>query len=546
MNFLHRLSSLIQERFRPGLATRLGAGFGGILLLLLLITGLALVQMNSLEKQMRSIVNINNRQAGLAKAMVDAVNDNYTSVLTQVVVSDPEERKYQMEVFKRSRAAYGQVSKQMAEMMAQVKSEDPMAQKYASVSEHELAVTMLADQVLDMMQDDSRHEVVVSMVSNAIKDNYEGWQREIKSLYEMANTSNAGAFAATEKSLSAARIVLLLVASVALAVGVTAAVWISRSVTRPILEASSVAQRVSKGDLTQMVIGQGHDEGGQLLAGLAHMQDELRALVGNVRSATDSIGGASAEIASGNQDLSDRTEQAAGRVQQMTSDMFELTSMLATSAETATQANTRAASAAQTAQRGGDAAAQVILTMKGISASAQEINNIIGVINGIAFQTNILALNAAVEAARAGEQGRGFAVVAAEVRTLAMRSADAAKQIKTLIGTSAERIDAGMKQVESAGATMKNIVTEVGQVCEMIADIASSAVSQRDRVGSVGEAVTDLDHMTQQNAALVEELAATAQSMREQSARLSDTVSVFNLHAGNVHVSGGMRLGIPS
>ena len=270
---------------------------------------------------------------------------------------------------------------------------------------------------------------------------------------------------------------------------------------------------------------------GSLLDGLARMVDSMRTTLLQVRSSTDSIGTASSEIATGNQDLSARTEQTASNLQQAASSMEQLTGTVRQSADSARQANQLATSAAEVAARGGKVISQVVATMDDINASSKKIADIIGVIDSIAFQTNILALNAAVEAARAGEQGRGFAVVASEVRSLAQRSAEAAKEIKGLIGASVEKVEGGSKLVADAGRTMTEIVGSVQRVSDIIAEITAAATEQSQGISEVNDSVTQLDQMTQQNAALVEESAAAAESLREQAARLATVVGTFRLAA---------------
>jgi methyl-accepting chemotaxis protein len=303
------------------------------------------------------------------------------------------------------------------------------------------------------------------------------------------------------------------------------------SILRPIGRANEVARAIASGDLTSEVDTDGHDESAELLRNLAAMQAQLRTLVGQVRNATDNISVSSAEIATGNADLSHRTEQAASNLQQTASSMEQLTGTVKQSADSARQANQLAASAAEVAQRGGHVVSQVVSTMDEITASSRKISDIIGVIDGIAFQTNILALNAAVEAARAGEQGRGFAVVASEVRSLAGRSAEAAREIKGLIGASVEKVETGSRLVADAGATMTEIVGSVQRVTDIIGEITSAASEQSDGIGQVNHAVSQLDQMTQQNAALVEQSAAAAESLKQQAVSLTQVVGTFRLGA---------------
>jgi len=305
----------------------------------------------------------------------------------------------------------------------------------------------------------------------------------------------------------------------------------SFSITAPIAYAAGVAESIASGDLSRPIRVEGRDEAASLLGALSRMQDSLRSVVGQVHESSLSIRSASAEVATGNVDLSQRTEQAAGSLQQTASSMEQLTGTVRQSAESARHASQLATSAASVAQRGGQVVAQVVSTMDEINTASKKIADIIGTIDGIAFQTNILALNAAVEAARAGEQGRGFAVVASEVRSLAQRSAAAAREIKGLIGASVDRVDAGSRLVADAGSTMGEIVASVQRVSDIISEISAAASEQSSGIGQVNGAVSDLDRMTQQNAALVEQSAAAAESLKDQAERLSAVVSTFRLHA---------------
>ena len=311
--------------------------------------------------------------------------------------------------------------------------------------------------------------------------------------------------------------------------GLVTGVLIMRSITQPLAKAVELADAIAEGDLTASTEHQRDDELGHLHQSLNAMVERLRSVVGQVRSGVESVSSASGQIATGNQDLSARTEQTAANLEETAASMEELTVTVTQSADTARQANQLASTAAQAAEQGGQVVQQVVQSMGQITDSSRKISDIIGVIDSIAFQTNILALNAAVEAARAGEQGRGFAVVASEVRALAKRSADAAKEIKQLITTSVDNVQSGSQQVELAGKSMSEIVASVRRVSDLIGEITASSTEQRDGINQVNQAVSNLDQMTQQNAALVEESSAAALSMKEQARRLSDVVSIFKL-----------------
>ena len=324
------------------------------------------------------------------------------------------------------------------------------------------------------------------------------------------------------------------IAAVVVVLGLVLANLLVGSITHPLERAVGLADAIAGGDLTQDVHDDRRDELGHLLRSLSAMGARLRGVVGEVRSGVESVSAASSQIATGNHDLSARTEQTAANLEETAASMEELTATVTQSADTARQANQLAANAAQAAERGGEVVGQVVTSMQQITESSRKIADIIGVIDGIAFQTNILALNAAVEAARAGEQGRGFAVVAGEVRSLAQRSAEAAKEIKQLITTSVDNVQSGSAQVEQAGQSMQDIVHSVRRVSDLIGEITASSTEQRDGIGQVNQAVANLDQMTQQNAALVEESSAAAAAMHEQAQRLAQVVAVFNVGNGAV------------
>ncbi|MBX3610014.1 MAG: HAMP domain-containing protein [Hydrogenophaga sp.] len=340
----------------------------------------------------------------------------------------------------------------------------------------------------------------------------------------VAEQAQAGARQATVWSLALMAVVCI--------GGAVAGVVFSRAITRRVDQAVDVADRVAAGDLSVRVQAQGSDEIADMLKALAAMQAKLSQVVGEVRHNAESVASASAQIAQGNQDLSQRTEQQASALEETAASMEQLGSTVRMNADNARQANQLAVTARDLAVAGGEVVGEVVSTMQGIQHSSQKIADIIGVIDGIAFQTNILALNAAVEAARAGEQGRGFAVVAGEVRNLAQRSAQAAKEIKDLIGNSVDQVAQGSTLVDQAGGRMTEIVSSIRRVTDLVAEISAASTEQSDGVNQVGDAVTQMDQATQQNAALVEESAAAASSLRQQAQRLVEAVAVFRVTNG--------------
>ena len=357
--------------------------------------------------------------------------------------------------------------------------------------------------------------------------------------------------AQTETGLQARRNLDLALVAVGGAVGlalllmILARVLFGRLVVRPLVEAGQHFDKIAAGDLTQRVEIRSHNEIGQLYASLKRMQESLTRTVAAVRRGVEEINVGSREIAAGNTDLSSRTEQQAASLEETAASMEELASTVKQNADNARQANQLAASASDVAERGGSAVSEVVTTMQGISASSRKISEIVSVIDGIAFQTNILALNAAVEAARAGEQGKGFAVVAGEVRSLAQRSAQAAKEIKGLIEDSVTKVGAGSQQVERAGATMQEIVASVKRVTDIMGEISAASEEQSSGIDQVNRAVSQMDEVTQQNAALVEEAAAAAGSLQEQAQHLAEAVAVFRINAGEVIDVSARQLSAP-
>ena len=372
---------------------------------------------------------------------------------------------------------------------------------------------------------------VLQLFVGASERSFDALANTLGTLSDFNRASADKAVAAVRDTYDTARTVMLVLISLTTAIAAALAWWITGLITRPIGQAVQVAQGVAQGDLTMVIESRGKDEAAQLMQSLAEMRGSLLQVVGNVRANAESVATASAQIEQGNIDLSSRTEEQASALEQTAASMEELSSTVTQNADNARQASHLAQDAAATAARSGDAVSAMVTTMRSIDEASREIAEIIGLIDGIAFQTNILALNAAVEAARAGEQGRGFAVVATEVRSLAQRSAGAAKDIKALIDTSALRVKDGAQQAEHAGASMREVLQSIDRVATIVAEISTATQEQSSGISQVGEAVTQMDQTTQQNAALVEESAAAASSLKGQAQQLVAAVSVFKLTA---------------
>ncbi|RFO97635.1 methyl-accepting chemotaxis protein [Rhodoferax lacus] len=365
---------------------------------------------------------------------------------------------------------------------------------------------------------------------------FRGAYAAMESILQFNLEGTAGAAKKVADVVTSAENAMLVATLIIMLVGLGLIYVIPRSVIVPVQDAVILAQSIADGDLTHSVKSHGTDELGHLLGNLDMMQTRLAVVVANVRQGSEAVATSSSEIAQGNHDLSARTESQASALEQTAASMEELSATVKQNADNARQANQLAMNASTVAVRGGDVVSQVVDTMKGINESSRKISDIISVIDGIAFQTNILALNAAVEAARAGEQGRGFAVVASEVRSLAGRSAEAAKEIKSLINASVERVEHGTVLVDQAGSTMTEVVDAIRRVTDIMGEISAASSEQSLGVSQVGEAVTQMDQVTQQNAALVEQMAAAASSLKAQAQDLVQVVAVFKL-AGNVHSS---------
>jgi methyl-accepting chemotaxis protein len=425
------------------------------------------------------------------------------------------------------KATSAEISTVQKRLEAQASADDKA--RFADIADKRKSYVGLRDELFRML--DAGDPGAKAAIDGRLLPAAEAYVAAVKDYGDQRRRVAEAAVAEGEAQEARARVVTLVLAALCAAIGGLFAWRITRSVTRPLRRAVQAVGAVAEGDLGRRIDVEGGDEVAQLLGGLAQMQQSLRGLVGNVRGTTESIRVASREVAQGSQDLSARTERSAASLQETASSMEQISGTVQQTADAAQRADGLAQDAAQAASRGGDTVARMATTMDRITSHATKIGDIIGVINGIAFQTNILALNAAVEAARAGEQGRGFAVVAGEVRALAQRSAAAASEIRTLIEDSTQAVAEGAGLAQAAGASMHDIDDAVRRVTAIIGEIRAASSEQADGVGQVNIAVSQLDQSTQHNAALVEETAAAADSLSEQAGRLAEAVSVFRLEA---------------
>ena len=505
--------------------------FGGLAFLVLLIAGIAIKTLGDSNARFENYINGINERSDTAHMVREAIDLRAVAARNLVLVTKPEDVALEKEVVTKAHAdvvsnmsklnklaqAPG-VPEDARRMIAEI---DKIEQAYAPVALGivELALAKKNEEAIAKMNNECR-PLLASLVK--VSDEYAKLTRDRADQLVKA----------AEADYSTQKITLILGCLVALAAAVAAGVVITRSLTRALgaepAELSDAVTRVANGDLmTQLKVRNG--DTASVMAAVDRMQTSLTRVVSSVRLGAESVSTASAEIASGNNDLSSRTEEQASALEETAASMEQLSATVKQNAESAHQANQLAMSASTVAVQGGEVVSQVVETMKGINESSRKIADIIQVIDGIAFQTNILALNAAVEAARAGEQGRGFAVVASEVRTLAGRSAEAAKEIKALINASVERVEQGTMLVDEAGNTMTEVVTSIKRVTDLMGEISAASTEQSQGVSQVGEAVSQMDQVTQQNAALVEEMAAAASSLQTQAGDLVQTVAVFRL-----------------
>ncbi len=512
--------------------TRLAAGFGVVIVALVVVGAVGSLGMRDLSGEVKRMTEDLFPKTVLANNIVNDVNTIARAMRNSLLESEPAKIKAE---FDRIETARSDIAKEFAELDKRITSAEGKAVLERA---HAARKDYLAEQeaFLRLMKE-SKFDDARKLLLERIRKEQQAYIDAVNKVIDFQSELMAKAGMDAEATVNSVMFQILLVGGVATLLGIGIGVLITRGLVKQLGGepdyAADVAKRIADGDLTQPVATKANDST-SLLAAMKVMQERLSNVVGQIRESTDAVGTASREIAQGNADLSQRTEEQASSLEETASSMEELTSTVKQNADNARQANQLATSASAVATKGGAVVGEVVSTMDAISASSKKIADIIGVIDGIAFQTNILALNAAVEAARAGEQGRGFAVVASEVRNLAQRSAGAAKEIKELITDSVGKVDSGTKLVADAGNTMAEVVASVKRVTDIMAEITAASLEQSSGIEQVSQAIVQMDQVTQQNAALVEESAAAAESMEEQAKQLSTVVAVFKVAGGNV------------
>jgi methyl-accepting chemotaxis protein len=511
--------------------TRLALGYALVLALLALIVGVGLVNMKTMQQQTSIITDVNNLQISLVGTMQSSVSDRMVAMRNIVLMQDAGAMKSELERMRVADSAYLDAMAKLGKTFEDPTTTPEELAFFKKLQEEQNA-TLPAMAELEKLGLANKDEEAIKMLLERVAPLQAAWLDTMKQLARWEEKLNGEAARDAGAAYHSAVSTMLVLFVVAIGAGIGAAALVTRSLLQQLGGepdvAAHVAASIAAGDLTIEVPVKPNDKTSLMLA-MRDMRDKLSAIVTEVRAGTGTIACAASEVSSGNLDLSARTEQQAGALEETASSMEELTSTVRQNAENAEQANSMAATASEVAQQGGQIVAQVVDTMNAIDASAKKIVDIISVIDGIAFQTNILALNAAVEAARAGEQGRGFAVVAGEVRNLAHRAGSAAKEIKALIDDSVQKVGVGSGLVANAGATMDDIVGRVKGVTDIMGEISSASREQSSGIDQVNTAITQMDEVTQQNAALVEQASAASQAMQEQAAKLAELVGIFKL-----------------
>src|SRR5476649_476096 len=517
--------------------TRLGLGFALVLVLLVAVTVVGIARMAQIQERLDHVIDVNNVVTRLVTDMRTNVSDRITSLRILTLMTDAGDMEPEMARIKTQTTTYQDAQKKLeAQFALEATAEEKTL--LASIKEYEAAAMPAIGKASALWLANDAEGATRVMIKE-IRPVQKKWIEALEQLTTLEDKLNAQMQQDARTAFDSARLFMIILGVLAVGMGVAAALVITRGLLKQLGGepdyTASIAGSIANGDLSIGIHTQPSDNS-SLLAEMKEMRNSLVNIVGQVRVGTETIGTASREIAAGNLDLSSRTEMQASALEKTASAMEELTSTVKQNADNAREANKLAATASDVALKGGSVASQVVDTMSSINESAKKIVDIIGVIDGIAFQTNILALNAAVEAARAGEQGRGFAVVASEVRNLAQRSAGAAKEIKTLIDDSVEKVGAGTKLVGQAGVTMDEVVASVRRVTDIMGEIANASQEQSAGIEQVNHSIIEMDSMTRQNAALVEEAAAAAQSLQDQAGELARVVSIFKLVEGEERV----------
>ena len=506
------------------IGTRLALGFGTVLLLAVAVSVVGVSRLAALNSDLGFVGSDRVPKVVQLSEIVDDVNLVARELRNSIIFRDEQKVAAAIETVLAAQARSDKVFETLA---ASITSEEGK-RRVAAVTEARAQYMPTQHRFIEMVRAGEK-DSATGLLQTQVRPTQMAYMKALEGLKELQLELIMKSVQAGEDDYHQARTLMFLLLAAMVGLGVLLAWWITRSITGPISTAVEVAERVAQGDLGSRIEVSSNDETGRLLTALKAMNQNLVGIVSTVRNSSDSIATGSAQIASGNADLSQRTEEQASALEETAASMEQLGSTVKQNADNARQANQLAMSASTVAIKGGEVVGQVVETMKGINDSSHKIADIISVIDGIAFQTNILALNAAVEAARAGEQGRGFAVVASEVRSLAQRSAEAAKEIKSLINASVERVAQGTLLVGQAGTTMDEVVTSIRRVTDIMGEISSASTEQSQGVSQVGEAVSQMDQVTQQNAALVEESAAAADSLRQQAQQLVSAVAVFKM-----------------